>query len=190
MKRIKKCKDSEILQNNWKYKKNDSVHNRKIMKVLETEQDGFCAYTEERFSSTYARDVEHFNPHLKYTDRDSYRNWFAVSHKFNKEKSNKWAEYQPVMHPTDLNLESRLWYEEGYYLARPSDQRAYNLSKYLDLNNEKLIEERKNYIKGLKAIADSFNLEIFLQNNPDFVRFPTAIKTEFGIDIFDFNIQS
>ena len=97
-------------QMKWQYKNNDAVHNRKIRTVLEKEQNYFCAYTEDRLSATYARDTEHFNPTLKYTDRDTYRNWFAVSTKFNKEKSTKWADYQPIMHPTDINFDKRLWY--------------------------------------------------------------------------------
>jgi hypothetical protein len=180
MRRICKRKDSPILQNNWVYKKNAAVYNRKIREVLEKEQSYFCAYTEERFNTAFAIDIEHFNPNLKYTERDSYKNWFAVSHKFNIEKSTKWEEYQPIMHPTDLNFNKRLWYEDGYYQVNSSDTKAYHLRTYLDLNNEALVQERKNYIKGLQEMQNSIDIAVFLQKNPDFVRFPTAIQTEFG----------
>lgn len=183
MRRIYKRKDSPILQNKWVYKENAAVYNRKIMKALETEQGHFCAYTEERFNAAFARDIEHFNPNLKYTEKDSYKNWFAVSTKFNKEKSTKWDAYQPIMHPTDLNFNKRLWYEDGYYQVNPSDKRAYHLRQYLDLNNEALVQERKNYIDGLEEMKNDIDIENFLRKNPDFIRFPTAIETEFGITL-------
>jgi hypothetical protein len=179
MKRVCKCKDSAILQNNWQYKDNQARHNSKIRAVLEREQNYFCAYTEDRFSATYARDIEHFNPTLKYTSKDSYRNWFAVSHKFNKDKSTKWGDFQPIMHPTDLNFDKRLWYSEGIYEINSKDIRADNLRKYLDLNNPVLVTERIEYIKGLKSLGDNDFVQKFLAENPTFVKFPRALATEF-----------
>jgi len=183
MRRVRKCKNSKILLNKWVYKKGDAPNNKAIREVLETEQQGFCAYTEERLSSTYARDVEHFNPNLKNTAKDNYKNWFAVSHKWNNEKGKKWDNFQPLMHPTALNFESRLWYEEGVYLTKNNDKKAKNLRDYLCLNDEQLAQERKNYIKGLKDIQNFCDLKTYLKNNPDFIRFPRALETEFGIKL-------
>jgi hypothetical protein len=181
MKRVCKHKDSTILQNKWQYKNNNAVHNRKIRTVLEKEQKYFCAYTEDRFSATYARDIEHFNPNLKYTNKDSYKNWFAVSNKFNKDKGTKWETFQPIMHPTDINFEKRLWYSAGMYEVNSTDIRADNLRKYLDLNNPLLVKERMEYIKGLKSLGDNDFVKEFLNENPTFIKFPRAIETEFNI---------
>lgn len=185
MRRIIKKKTSLIFIKKWRYKKpvgTNVEYNRKIRVELEKEQNFFCAYTEERLNATYARDIEHFNPTLKYTAKDGYKNYFAVSHKFNTEKGTKWAVFQPIMHPTDLNFEKRLWYSDGIYEINSSDRKADNLRKYLDLNNEALIIERRNYIKGLKALPYSLEeLKNYLFEHPDFIRFPRAIETEFNI---------
>jgi hypothetical protein len=190
MRRIIKKKTSLIFIKKWKYKDpkkggSNVIHNRKIRAELDKEQNYFCAYTEERLSVTYARDIEHFNPTLKLTPNDGYRNYFAVSHLWNIEKGTKWTDFQPIMHPTDLNFEKRLWYNEGIYDTNSWDIRADNLRKYLDLNNEALVRERKNYIKGLKALFDNRveELKDFLLANPDFIRFPSAIAAEFNIQL-------
>ncbi|QYS92447.1 hypothetical protein JJC04_01160 [Flavobacterium covae] len=54
--------------------------------MLLQEQKNFCAYTEEYININDAVDIEHFNPNLKYTDKDSYYNWFMVKHKPNNKK--------------------------------------------------------------------------------------------------------
>jgi hypothetical protein len=187
MRRIIKDDSSIIVTKKMKYKNpvgSNVAYNRKILAVLEKEQNYFCAYTEERLSAAFARDIEHFNPTLKLKDTDNYRNWFAVSTKFNREKSDKWATYQTIMHPTDENFEKRLWYSDGIYEVKSTDVEADNLRKYLDLNNPILAKERKEYIQSLKDLIElGVNIETHLQKNPITINFPRAIETEFGIKL-------
>ena len=68
-----------------------------VAKILLDEQKKFCAYTDEYVSRTDAKDIEHFNPTLKGTPEDNYYNWFLVKHQWNKEKSYKWQEFQPIL---------------------------------------------------------------------------------------------
>lgn len=191
MRKIDKKQDSLILQQNLQYIKQNQRPT--ILAVLEAEQDNFCAYTEERFTAGYARDIEHFNPTLKDTSQDNYENWFAVSHKFNVMKGtrnadSRWHEYQPLLLPTDNDLEKRVLYDDGYYIAHPQDIEAKNLIEYLHLNNDNLSSERKKFIQMLRDLLENSEneqtFEKFLKKNKaTLAQFPRAIREEFGIII-------
>ncbi|MCJ1807253.1 hypothetical protein MRP92_10075 [Flavobacterium covae] len=91
MKRIIKSQESKVLQENLIYKKGS---NSKLTSILLEEQKNFCAYTEEYFGINDSPDIEHFNPHLKYQEGDSYNNWFMVKHKPNNKKGQSgWNKY-------------------------------------------------------------------------------------------------
>ncbi len=165
-------------------------HKTQIKEVLLQEQNYFCAYTDDRISPAFAKDIEHFNPTLKTTDSDNYHNWFMVSHEWNMHKGTKnaisrWLAHQPLLLITDDSLESRILYDGGYYfLDKTGDVEAENLLKYLLINDLGLPEERQNYIKSLKDMGfNKEKLEQYLINNPIAVRFPRAIETEFNIKL-------
>lgn len=181
MKRIRKKPDSEVIRQKLSYPKDA----QKIKEILEAEQECFCAYTEERITAGYAVDVEHFNPTLKNTPADGYTNWFVVSHKWNNRKRTKWENYQPVLHPTDESLENRILYEEGFYiLDKVGDAAAAHLIGLLDLNNEKLIYQRQQYVKMLKGLAGALGGEegliAWLRQHPEQIKFRRALEKEFG----------
>ncbi len=185
MQSILKISTSQILANQYEYPR-DRVQ---ILKILDQEQNNFCAYTEEYCSPGFSRDVEHFDPTLKNTVRDSYYNWFSASSRINRKKGSKkrWSKYQPILHPTASDLPIRLIYSDGYYIkANPTDIQAENLSRYLLLNDLGLPKERKDYIDCLKHLLRGFNnsiesLKAFLLKYPNIVKYKTAIQTEFGI---------
>lgn len=189
MRKIIKSPTSQILTDNLQYDKQKDKS--KILAVLEAEQQNFCAYTEERFTASYSRDIEHFNPTLKDTPQDSYENWFAASTKFNKMKGTKnadsrWQDFQPLILPTHTDLEKRVLYDSGHYIADKNDQEAQNLIVYLNLNFESLVKNRQSYISVLKDLLEIFEnntekLQNHLIKHPEEVRFPTAVATELGI---------
>ena len=145
MRRISKFKSSKILEQGIAYKNGD---NSKLSLMLNNEQKGFCAYTEEYIGRADAKDIEHFNPKLKGTKNDNYKNWFLVKHQWNKEKSTKWDEFQPVLHPTDKTFEKRVIYDQGDYItATPEDVEAKNVINLLKLDDLILADERKRYLK-------------------------------------------
>lgn len=155
MRRNKKNPNSIILTKKINYKENSS--NKQLASLLHTEQHHLCAYTEEYISRTDKGDIEHFNPTLKGKPEDGYENWFLVKAQWNLEKgsSPRWYKYQPIMHPTADDFESRILYNKGrYVLADPNDLEARNLRSYLKLDDEELAKKRVNYIRRLKnAIA-------------------------------------
>jgi hypothetical protein len=182
MKRIIKKRRSVIVVNGYTYPDNSAL----IRAELDNEQNNLCAYTEEYLSPGYSRDVEHFNPTLKKTPRDGYKNWFSASSLINSHKGSKprWDKYQPILHPTSPDLETRLLYDAGYYIpARISDIEAKNLKDLVFLNDFGFPEARIAYINSLKDLfgTDLVKMKAHLTKYPQMVKFRRALETEFGI---------
>jgi len=93
------------------------------------------------------------------------------------------------MHPTDANLETRLVYSGGDYIAsNPADKEAENLRDFLFLNDMGLPKARVAYINNLKFLLQNFqnstpDLEDYLRTKASPVMYRTAIRAEFGIII-------
>ncbi len=183
MKRIIKNRKSEVLKNNLQYSK--SRQRKQIRQILKIEQEYFCAYTEERLTSAFSIDIEHFNPRLKKTSKDSYYNWFVISCIFNRYKSNKYK--LPIIHPTDFDIEKRIIYEKGYYKAfNETDEAAHNTIDLLSLNRIDIVDDRINYIESLKFLYENMSktkFKEYLEKFPDKIKFRRAIETEFHIKL-------
>ncbi len=181
---------SPILIEELKYPTN----RQKIRDILYKEQVGFCAYTEEYLGRADAADIDHFDPTLKNTSQDNYNNWFLIKHQWNNEKSNKWNNYQPVLHPTARDFEKRIKYSGGDYIAASlEDTDAENLIKLLKLDDPALADQRKRYIKRKQD-----EIKIYGKSNEDFfkdlttaeprqVQYPRAIKEAFEVNIYEFS---
>lgn len=192
MRRIIKKEDSEIISKELTYINGNSANNKKISTVLYKEQKGFCAYTETYIGRTDAKDIEHFNPTLKGTDKDSYQNWFLVKHQWNKEKATKWEKYQPVLHPTDATLNNRIIFIDGdYCLADSEDIKAKNLIDLLQLDDIILADERKKYLKRKKTEIEISGskpntfFELLIEDDMKQVSFLRAIEEVFNINIWE-----
>lgn len=192
MKRIIKNLDSIIVVENLVYKENRSKNNKRIREILEEEQGYFCAYTEYPLEVAVARDVEHFDQTLKFKEEDNYKNWFAVSHRWNVtfKQDELWKTFEgEILYPTDEDFEKRLWYDEatGEYLHNLNDIAAENLKNYLQINQYQLVEERINHIQLLKDLYGSVDIEgfEFWLNNPttkkQLIRFRRAMETAFNV---------
>ena len=191
MKRVLKSSTSEIISKNLMYKSNRD--NSKLGEILLKEQKGFCTYTEHYIGYDDANDIEHFNPNLKDTPQDNYYNWYKVKHLPNQRKTTHWIE--PILMPYDENFETRVIYSEGEYFAKPNDDEANNLIILLDLNNQKKVEDRKNYIKRRRESINDRKLltkneiENYFQDKIDneikSISYLRAIQEEFGIDIWN-----
>ncbi len=162
---------------------------KEIEVFLKTEQQGFCAYTEEQISVTVEVHVEHFNPELKNTSQDNYGNWFLVSAEWNLRKGTRnvverWIAHQPILYLTDSSLESRIAYYDGCYYVHEEDIEAKHLVNFLKINDYELVITRQKYISALKEIGKSREeLQAYLQRNPVQIRFRRAIEAEFGFSL-------
>lgn len=190
MKRVIKREDSEVIRQGLEYIEGRATNNRKLMELLLEEQDGFCAYTEYCLCRGNKKEIEHFNPNLKNTEEDNYYNWFVVAGQWNAEKGRKWEDYQPVLHPTDETLETRILYDEGdYILADLNDIEADNLMKLLKLDDPDLAQERKRYISNKKEEVEDSKwtpkdfFQRLIEKDLACIRFRRAIEEEFGIDL-------
>lgn len=192
MRRVIKNDDSEVKKSNLGYIEGNSNNNLKISKILYKEQKGFCVYTEEYLGRADARDIEHFDPNLKGTTEDSYSNWFLVKHQWNKEKSSKWKDYQPILHPTASDFNERIIYDSGdYRVSDLNDNKAINLVKLLKLDDIILADERKKYIqrKAKELLLYGETAEIFfkvlIDDDIKQISYLRAIDVEFDIDIWN-----
>lgn len=185
MRRIIKSADSKIIERQLAYK---DGNNDELRQLLAQEQYSICAYTETYLASSDDAHIEHFNPTLKNTDSDSYTNWFLVKSLWNIRKSTKWAE--PILHPTAEDLENRILYFDGNYAAAdPEDIEAQNLIRLLDLDNAKLADQRKRYIKSKKQQIDNLNqsaqqyIDNLIIDYPEGVYFIRALEEELDIKV-------
>ena len=187
MRRVRKLIDSEIVKRKLAYKegKNDVLR-----KILADEQYAICAYTETYLTSSDDAHIEHFNPTIKDTTDDSYINWFLVKSLWNTRKSKKWANYQPVLHPTAEDLEQRILYFDGNYVAAdPDDVEAQNLIRLLDLDNAQLADQRKRYIKSKKHQISNTNqpaqqfIDELLVVYPEGIYFIRALEEELNVKV-------
>lgn len=191
MKRVLKSPTSLIISNNLTYKSNGN--NTKLGILLLKEQKGFCAYTEHYIGFDDANDIEHFNPNLKDQPNDNYYNWYKVKHLPNQRKTDNWIE--PILLPYVENFEDRVIYNEGEYFAKLNDDEANNLIILLDFNNQKRVEDRKNYIKRRRESINDRKLQTDLEikkyfqdkidNEINSISYLRAIQEEFGIDIWN-----
>lgn len=185
MRRVLKNPTSDVIIQAIIYKKGD---NKNLAKILLKEQKNFCAYTEEYIGINDAVDIEHFNPNLKYSDTDSYQNWFMVKHKPNNLKRTNWTE--PILYPTDDNFEARLIYSDGYFLHNPEDIETKNLIELLNLNDEIFVKNRKRFIQrrkeriAEKATSASEYFTDKIANEIESLKYLRAIQEEFEIDIW------
>lgn len=191
MRRAIKGKDSKVLQDGLIYISGNSLNNALLRDILLAEQKSFCAYTDEYISRTDAKDIEHFNPTLKGTDQDGYSNWFVVKHQWNKEKSYKWEEFQPVLYPVDDNFNNRIIYYDGDYISGPDDVEAKNLIRLLKLDDPSLADKRKKYINRKRKEIEMFGVTpesyflILISDNICQISYVRALSEEFSINLWE-----
>lgn len=187
MRRVIKLSNSAIVEQNLTYKKGS---NEKIRALLAQEQHNICAYTETYLGASDDAHIEHFNPTLKGKTEDSYDNWFLVKSLWNTRKLAKWSAYLPILHPTAEDLEQRILYIDGdYAAANPNDIEANNLIRLLDLDNARLADQRKRYVRLKKQeiqdagrSAENYINDLLLLY-PEGVYFIRAIEEELGIKV-------
>ncbi|MCK8492020.1 MULTISPECIES: hypothetical protein [Spirosoma] len=188
MRRVKKDADSEVIKRKVKFKAGE---NDLLRQLLADEQHTLCAYTETYLGPSDDAHIEHFNPTLKGTNEDSYTNWFLVKSLWNTKKSRKWADYQPILHPTAEDLEQRILYFAGghYVAADPNDVAAQNLIRLLDLDNARLADQRKRYVQSKKQQIGNLRqsaqqyIDELLVTYPEGVYFIRAIEEELDVKV-------
>ncbi len=195
MRQIHKKANSPI--KNLVYKVGKNTNNTKIRTTLLKEQNHICAYTETYLGRTSSHPIEHFNPTLKGTSKDSYQNYFICKDQWNNEKgtSIRWNKFQPILHPTDNTFNNRVTFSQDNFFANPKDLAADNLIKYLKLNDEGLSKNRSRYIKRKRKEIAWSNLspqaffDELIQEEPEHVYFIRAIEETFKITI-NFSLHS
>ncbi|MGM9509460.1 hypothetical protein ACS5NO_17115 [Larkinella sp. GY13] len=187
MRQVLKSTESKIIERKLTYKEGN---NDELRQLLGDEQHCLCAYTETYLGPSDDAHIEHFNPLFKGRTEDGYSNWFLVKSLWNTRKAKKWADYQPILHPTAEDLERRILYINGDYVASdPNDLEALNLIRLLDLDNARLADQRKRYIRLKKQEIKDANkssqqfLDDLLLSYPEGVYFIRAIEEELQVKV-------
>lgn len=164
-----------------------------LREILFKEQKGFCSYTETYLGRTDQKDIDHFNPSKDYTERNNYLNLFLCKSQWNKEKSNKWSEFQPVLSLFNEDFENRISYNKELKLFESKDENddeAKHLVKLLKLDDYDLSVERRKYIELCKELINYYEsptmyFQKITQKNITELKFIRSLEIEFNIDIWN-----
>lgn len=167
--------------------------NSNLREILFKEQKGFCSYTETYLGRTDQKDIDHFNPSKDYAERNNYLNLFLCKSQWNKEKSNKWTDYQPTLSPLNVDFEDRISYNKELKLfeaKEENDIEAKHLVKLLKLDDYDLSVERKKYIELCKELITYYEsptlyFRKITQKNLTELKFIRSLEIEFNIDIWN-----
>jgi HNH endonuclease len=167
--------------------------NFKLREILFKEQKGFCAYTETYIGRTDQKDIDHFNPTNDFNERNNYLNLFLCKSQWNKEKSNKWDSFQPVLSPLNDDFEARICYNKELKLFEATDEsdvQANHLVKLLKLDDYDLSLERKKYIELCNELIRHYESPIIYfqkvtEKNLAELKFIRSLEMEFEIDIWN-----
>lgn len=187
----KQTKPIDSLAINMEYIKDGD--NSILRQILFNEQKGFCSYTETYLGRTDQKDIDHFNPSQDYNERNNYLNLFLCKSQWNKEKSNKWKEFQPVLSPLNDDFNNRISYNNELKLfeaTNENDVDAKNLVKLLKLDDYDLSIERKRYIELCHELIKHYEsptvfFQKVTQKNLTELKFIRSLEKEFGIDIWN-----
>ena len=159
-----------------------------ILQILQELQFQFCAYSERYFSPTDFAHVEHFDPRLKPTNQDGYKNWYAVHGKINIRRAKKIERFLPLPDPSDETIIHRIKYTGIFEPVDPQDLEIVNLLDFIRANDPLIIEHRKNHIAKIINLLESMTREALLEHMKKFpveLSFPTALQYFIGIPAFD-----
>ena len=173
----------------------DTIERIKIRKILlETEQKGFCAYTERFIKNTDSAHIEHFFPKKEYPDRiDDYYNWYVVMAWINENRpkkltTKKGKTFLPIIMPYSEDFLGRITYKNGVFEAvDEKDEQVVNLIEFLSFNHFMLYKDRKAHVDYIRTLRSFFSKEEefieILKSEKDNLSFATALKHELGIDV-------
>lgn len=191
----KQVKHSDSLAIEIEYLNNGD--NTTLREVLFKEQKGFCAYTETYLGRTDQKDIDHFNPLKDYSERNNYSNLYLCKSQWNKEKSNKWTNFQPILSPLNEEFEKRITYNKGLKLFEATyenDIVATNLVTLLKLDEYDLSVERRKFIEfchdmiKLYRSPDEYFQKV-IQIDRATLKFIRSLEIEFDVNFGKLNFM-
>lgn len=187
----KQVKYIDSLAKEIEYVKNGD--NTALREILFKEQKGFCSYTETYLGRTDQKDIDHFNPSKDYSERNNYLNLYLCKSQWNKEKSNKWTDFQPVLSPLNDDFEKRITYNKELKLFEATDENdieATNLVTLLKLDEYDLSVERRKYIEFCRDMMKFYTspkeyFQKVIQIDKTTLKFIRSLEIEFDVSLWD-----
>jgi len=191
MKKVSKHDGSEIILNGWQYP-NDQAN---ILTILKQEQQNLGAFWEKPLLESEDVHIAHFNPKLKGTEEDNYKNWYATLSKENKGMGTRnadarWEQYKDILYPYADDLEKRITFDptDGQYITtKAKDKKAKNLILFVRLNDFDLPKERLEYLARLEDIVNQYEepptivLPRYFKKFPKDCMFIRAVEVYFSV---------
>jgi hypothetical protein len=173
------------------------LHYNSIVMQLLFNQDGLCAFTEERIcpknDKTYSDnnwadgiynidkpdisgDLEHFNSSLKEKQGWLWDNFFVVSSFINRKKGTK--EVDSILKPDDINYEASKmldynpttnFFTPHTELTDTEKDRVQKMIDTLEINNGLIVDKRERFLNKIFLLSD-FGVDL------DIDEFPTAYE--------------
>ena len=159
----------------------------KAVHALTSLQKGYCAYSERYLKPLDSVELEHFDPRIKNTDEDGFKNWHAVIRWMNAHKSRRIDDFEPLP-DFETWMPDRVRYEGGFFVCEDGDLETKNLIEFLGVNRLEVFEERSNHIARLRNMQNKLGQELIIEilcESPEELSFPTAIEAELGIPAFE-----
>lgn len=160
-----------------------------IRENLLSVQQTFCAYSEKYLKELDSVDIEHFDPRLKSTPGDGFRNWYAVVHKINGRRQRKVPPETVLPDPGTTGIQDRIKYEDGQFQAVESvDEEIEDLILFIRANDELTMRHRASHVSriaDLRRWKTEEELNEYLLTHPEELSFPSALESELGIPAFE-----
>jgi len=180
---------------------------RKLRRELLSIQQGFGAYSENKFELDKSFEVEHFDPLLKGTDQDNGFNYYAELAKVNKCKPNALVkgERNNPNFPHQAQFFTSKFYQNRddrnkciaydskthIYYATENVEDTEQFLEFIQVNQYFLSTLRKKYINRIKDVFqpqadgtyDMDTIISYFNDRPDDLEYISVLEVELGITI-------
>lgn len=152
-------------------------------------QQNFCAYSEKHLQNLDSVDIEHFDPRIKGTAEDGFRNWYAALGKINGRRRRRVLPEELFPDPGTADIQARIKYEDGQFQAvDPLDEEIESLIRFIRANDELTLSHRAAHVSRIADIRKwktQAELHEYLLKHPAELSFPSALESELGIPAFE-----
>lgn len=186
MKFLEKPKETPAAFNALQYARDSTT----ILGLLQSQQSGFCAYSEKWLQSLDSVHVEHYDPRLKKTATDGFHNWYAVVGKINGRRVRKKLKpFLPLPSPWKADTQRRIIFDSDIFAPlNPGDDKMRRLIAFVRANDPLTVEQRQAHIELVASLLEwksHAELRDYMLQHPVLFSFPSALESKLGLPVFE-----